>query len=200
MAANYFVGADIIGDDDELDSVFSGEEIIGDDEDDEMDFSGDSVFGAEVRKLARKAKTRTQQQMLARLLHAQNIPSGTKIVRDNLKILRVQVLPLPVTAILAGQTEDVVAAPQRPIRVERLVVPSFVAEYFTITQFSVGQENQFVESGEISCQSFSEVAVGSRLQGNTASIGNRINLSVKNIDAADQTFYGSISGSVLTNG
>jgi hypothetical protein len=198
MAGTFYVGDD--DDFEDFDGEVSGDQIvglddiIGDDDDLAEVFSGDMYVGADTT-----AMLKNKVAQLTRALKGVQV-GNKKIIRDPVKVMRVQVLPLPVTAVVHGTTEDIEASPQRPMRVERLIVPSFVARYFTITNFSVGQDPQFIAAGEVSAQTYSEVAVGTRLQGNTANVGNRINLSIKNIDAADQTFYGSISGTVLTNG
>lgn len=185
-----------IGDDDDLDGSYDGDDIVGDDDGLEEIF-GTDIIGADNGTAALQNRIRK----LTAALKVQRVTGNKKIVSGSPKIMRLQILPLPVTNILHTATETVSAQPQRDFRVERLIVPSFCARYFSITSFTVGQDNQFVAAGEVSAQAFSEVAVGSRLEGNTANIGNLIVLTVKNIDTTnDYDFYSSISGTTLTNG
>jgi hypothetical protein len=175
-----------VGDDDEFQyEGDGGEQIIGEDQiigDDLM-----SVFGSDPRIMSQLRKI-----ALARAAN------GAAVRRKPRDTVYQQPIPIPVTAVTAvSPTADITITPQRLVRVERLVIPSTIAPFFRITQLNVGQEPQFVSAGAIPATVFSEVAVGVRLKGDTANLGNTITLSVANTSGADQTFEGCILGTVL---
>lgn len=106
-----------------------------------------------------------------------------------------QPLPIPETLLTASQTVDVSAYPQRGFRPHRLVVPSTLGVLFKINDIKVGQETQYVASGTIYGECFSEVAVAVTLKGTRASLGNNIILNVTNRDVANsQTFTAMLLG------
>lgn len=106
-----------------------------------------------------------------------------------------QPLPIPETAIVASGTVDVPTFPQRGFKPHRLVVPSTLGPLFKINDIKVGQETQYVASGTIYAECFSEVAVSVVLKGTPARLGNNIILNVTNRDAANtQTFSGMLMG------
>jgi hypothetical protein len=106
-----------------------------------------------------------------------------------------QPLPIPETALLAAATVDIAAYPQRGFRPHRLVVPSTLGVLFKINDIKVGQETQYVASGTVYGECFSEVAVAVVLKGTRANLGNNIILNVTNRDAANtQTFSAMLLG------
>jgi hypothetical protein len=111
-----------------------------------------------------------------------------------------QPMPIPETTLTAAQTVDIPAYPQRGFRPHRLVVPSTISPLFKINDIKVGQETQYVSSGTIYAECFSEVAVAVTLKGTRASLGNNIILNVTNRDAANsQTFSAMLLGYTETN-
>lgn len=110
-----------------------------------------------------------------------------------------QVLPFPATTVASLASTDIELRPQRLFRVERMTVGSSIARYFVITNISVGQDPQFVATGEVPAEVFSEVGVGVRLKGATANLGNTVVVSIKNIDttAATQVFRAAIIGTCV---
>lgn len=111
-----------------------------------------------------------------------------------------QPLPIPETTLTLGQTVDIAAYPQRGFRPHRLVVPSTIGVLFKINDIKVGQETQYVSSGTIYGECFSEVAVSVVLKGTKASLGNNIILNVTNRDAVNsQTFSAMLLGFTETN-
>ncbi len=106
-----------------------------------------------------------------------------------------QPLPIPETSFTSSQTQDVAAYPQRGFKPHRLVVPSTLGPLFKINDIKVGQETQYVASGTIYGECFSEVAVSVVLKGTPARLGNNIILNVTNRDAANsQTFSAMLLG------
>lgn len=111
-----------------------------------------------------------------------------------------QPMPIPETVLTAAQTVDIPAYPQRGFKPHRLVVPSTISPLFKINDIKVGQETQYVSSGTIYAECFSEVAVAVTLKGTRASLGNNIILNVTNRDAANsQTFSAMLLGFTETN-
>lgn len=108
-----------------------------------------------------------------------------------------QPLPIPPTPFLAGQALDIELRPQRLCRIERLVFDSLVAPFFRILDLKVGQQTQFIASGAVPASIFSEVAVGMRLKGDTANLGNTVVLSLQNIDTVTRTAGGAIICTVI---
>jgi len=194
-----YVGAD---DDDDLDGIFAGDE---DDEDDEV--AGDQIVGLDqilgalaAVKPKKKPKPKaglTQAQVLA--LVQQLSGGGQRVVKQSKSRNDVyeQPLPIPPTEFTAGQALDIELRPQRLFRSERLVVDSTIAPYFRILDLKIGQQTQFVASGALPATIFTEVAVGVRLKGDTANLGNTIIVSAQNISNATRVFGGAILGTVV---
>lgn len=184
----YFVGED---DDDEF-QYEGDDEIIGDD--DFMSIFGDDLFGADPAKQRKMASKMAKLRNLAMARMA----GGAATRKKPRTTVYQQPIPIPVTSVPAvSPNADITITPQRLVRVERLVVPSTIAPFFRITQLNVGQEPQFVSAGAIPATVFSEVAVGVRLKGDTANLGNTITLSVTNTSGVNQTFEGCILGTVI---
>lgn len=92
-------------------------------------------------------------------------------------------------AIPLNGTALVRATPQISFRGERLVVPSDISLFFSIDDIIVGKNSQLVSDGPIPASTFSEVAVGVRLNLDTANIGNTITMRVRNVGSADEIFF-----------
>lgn len=106
-----------------------------------------------------------------------------------------QPLPIPETTLLASATVDINAFPQRGFKPHRLVIPSTLGPNFKINDIKVGQETQYVASGVIYGECFSEVAVAVYLKGTPARLGNNIVVTVTNRDAVNsQTFSAMLMG------
>lgn len=110
-------------------------------------------------------------------------------------VARQQVLPLDETTVVASGTANVEANPQRGFAPLKFFVPSTVGVNFKITDIKVGQETQFVSTGVVYAELFSEVSVGMNLKGTPARLGNQVVVSVVNRDAANsQVFTGTFTG------
>lgn len=188
----FFLGED-------LDDVFSGD----DDDDDSISGDREQIIGLEqilgaLAKAKRKAKNRggVDRNMLALLALAKQAGgAATRELPRNSNYE--QPLPIPPTPFLAGQALDIELRPQRLCRVERLVFDSLVAPFFRILDLKVGQTTQFIASGAVPASIFSEVAVGMRLKGDTANLGNTVVLSLQNIDTVARTAGGAIICTVI---
>lgn len=93
-----------------------------------------------------------------------------------------------------GGTEVVRADPQISFRGERFVVPSDISLFFSIEDIIIGKNSQFVSSGPVPASTFSEVAVGVRLNLDTANVGNLISIRVRNIGPDPLIFRATLIG------
>jgi hypothetical protein len=181
MGANY-IGSDVILG---LDQILGDDEEIGADELEALLSGDDDEFGADRKRSA-----------IARLAAAQ-LRQQKRVVHKRADMMLSQIMPLPIVTVASAATEEVAATPQFTIRIERLVIPSWIARYFDVTQFNVGQQPQYVNTGSVNGAVFSEVAIGVRLKGDTANLGNKVSLSVQNISGGSLDFRGTIFGSTL---
>lgn len=88
--------------------------------------------------------------------------------------------PFPATAFATTVTAQLQMQPQELFRPERMFISSAIANDYNITQLFVGQKNQLLVAGEINGSVFSEVAVRSFLNLDTANVGNTINMTLRN--------------------
>jgi hypothetical protein len=95
--------------------------------------------------------------------------------------------PFPATAVAAAATTTLQMQPQELFRTERAFIGSHLAQDYNITQLQVGQKNQLLVAGEINGAVFSEVAVRSFLNLDTANVGNTISLALRNDGALSTT-------------
>lgn len=201
MGNGLYLGNDkrfFLGDD--LDDVFSGE----DDDDDMMAGDREQIIGLDqilgaLKQARRRSRNRgvgVDRNTLALLALAKQAGgAATRELPRNSNYE--QPLPIPPTPFLAGQALDIELRPQRLCRVERLVFDSLVAPFFRILDLKVGQTTQFIASGAVPASIFSEVAVGMRLKGDTANLGNTVVLSLQNIDTVPRTAGGAIICTVI---
>jgi hypothetical protein len=124
---------------------------------------------------------------------------GPQLVQVAPNAFMEQIMPFEEASVGAGLAVDIIARPQRKIRTERLVVGSDIASDFTFSRLTIGQDNMFVSNGNISCGVFSEVAVGMKMRGYTASLGTVVTMTVTNRSAAAITFRAAIRGTVATS-
>jgi hypothetical protein len=96
--------------------------------------------------------------------------------------------------IAPGASEVVRADPQISFRGERLVIPSDISLFFSLDDIIIGKNSQFVSSGAVPASAFSEVAVGVRLNLDTANVGNLISLRVRNIGPDPLVFRATLIG------
>lgn len=99
------------------------------------------------------------------------------------------------TPVAAAATTDVTAQPQRPFKVERLVIPSDIAGFFQINNVSVGADSQFVAVGQpVPGRTWQENSVGTSLKGDTAQISMTISINITNFSLAPVVFRCCILG------
>lgn len=97
----------------------------------------------------------------------------------------------------AGAPGNVTRRPQTPIKVQRLVIPSFIAPAFVITDVKVGKDSQLVGSDPIPAITFAENAVAVELTGDTANVGHDVTIAFANISGAPQQFRAVIIGAAV---
>ena len=100
------------------------------------------------------------------------------------------------TSVGAGATLNIPGAPQNLFRPERLVIPSDIAFDFGVTDIKVGNTSQFVQNVEVPAALFSEVAINTAVQFDTAAVGNQISISVRNKSAGAVEFTAGAIGTI----
>jgi len=123
---------------------------------------------------------------------------GGQVLQQTQWTVARETLPIPRTLVPAGTQQTIIMTPQRPQRIERLVVGSSIGAYFQILDLECAKESQFTGSGGVPGEMFSEVAVDVSLKGATATPGVQITIQVENLDGNDHYFTGGIIGTALT--
>ena len=101
----------------------------------------------------------------------------------------------------AGLQGTATQQPQVTIRGERLIVPSFIAPFFTIDNLIVGKDTQnAVGNNPVPASTFSEVAVGVRLNIKTANLGHLVSISFTNVDTDPHRFRCTLIGTATDVG
>ena len=99
--------------------------------------------------------------------------------------------------IAPGDEEDIEVKPQVYFRGERLALPPTIARYFDILDIKVGKDSQLAATGTMPGESFSALAVGVRMELDTAKPGIVITIRVRNVDVAPHDFKAVMYGAVL---
>lgn len=191
-----FIGDDPMG----ADEILGLDEILGADELFGLDtFAGDELMGADDILGARRRAVRRPVLNRAQQIAQARAAGGAAVGKRSGQGAFEQVLPFPATTVLSLASTDIELRPQRLFRVERMTVGSSIARYFVINNISVGQDTQFVATGQVPAEIFSEVGVGVRLKGATANLGNTVVVTITNIDttAASQVFRAAIIGTCV---
>jgi hypothetical protein len=101
----------------------------------------------------------------------------------------------------AGLAGTATQQPQVTIRPERLVVPSFLAPFFTVDNIIVGKDSQSaVGANPVPASTYSEVAVGVRLNLKTANLGHLVTLAFTNVDTDPHRFRATMIGTATDVG
>lgn len=101
----------------------------------------------------------------------------------------------------AGLAGNATQQPQVTIRPERLIVPSFIAPFFTIDNIIVGKDSQSaVGNNPVPASTYSEVAVGVRLNLKTANLGHLVTLAFTNVDTDPHRFRATMIGTATDVG
>jgi hypothetical protein len=136
--------------------------------------------------------------LAARMAEARQIDPNAVVVRERAEDTRREFhlgFDSGPVLVAAGGAFQVQALPQVTFRSERLVVPSFLAPFFTIDNIIVGKDSQTaVGFSPVPASTYSEVAVGVRLSLKTANLGNTIILAGTNVDVAGHRFRATLIG------
>ena len=122
---------------------------------------------------------------------------GPRVVREHPQHARQFPIGFTRSAIAPGIAVDIEVKPQVLFRGERLAVAPSIARYFDVIDIKVGKDSQLAATGEMPAESFSALAVGVRLELDTASPGIMLTITVRNIDVAPQDFKAVLYGTVL---
>lgn len=127
---------------------------------------------------------------------------GAVVTEREPKWLYNQILPCTSpSTVAAGAQADLELKPQRTFRPDFFRCSSFhTTPFFVLTAYAIGQENQFVASGSVPVDLFSEVSLNTGMRGQTANLGNLITLTVQNIYTDAKTFRGAFFGKTLLPG
>lgn len=126
------------------------------------------------------------------------LPQGVRAISDKPDVGRRQIAPIPLTTIPANSTVNVEFRPQRPIRIERLIIDGATIAGLFVTDILIGAEPQFVNSGAVPASVFAPLAFGTDLRGNTAQPGISVTIAFQNTTGAPITFGGAVIGTSLT--
>jgi hypothetical protein len=111
-----------------------------------------------------------------------------------------QILAFDDVDVTASSTGTSKTFPQRSFIPERLTIVSSIAQNWKVNDVKVGQDTQFVSTGTVYGETFSEVATYTRLKGTKAKVGNYIAVEITNRDAVNtHTFNCSIVGKTEEN-
>ena len=174
------VGAELEGlisgiDDDDLGGIGSDEALL-----DALAVSGSGtteIIGRAMRQGAKKA------------LQAVRAKGAMAVVQNAPNKKRRMPLGFTPTTITASSTGTIPGAPQNIYRTERLMIPSDIAFDLGVTDLKVGNSSQFVQTTEVPAVLFSEVAINTGVEFDTAEVGNQISVSVRNKDTVNDVVF-----------
>lgn len=172
-------------------------DIVGDEMGaDEM--GADDVIGDEIGNRRRMQRRPARGMAAPRLSPLPGLTGSARVVDEVPQVGRRQIAPIPFTSVNPGQTIDVELRPQRPIRIERLVLDGAVVAGLFLQDILIGAEPQFVNAGSVPFSTFQPQAFGTDLRGNTAQPGIAVTLRVFNSTAGVLSFGGALIGTSLT--
>jgi hypothetical protein len=158
-----------------------------------------AMRGALQQGMQRGAAALLRRIMVARQQRAagQRLPGGSAGVRPTTwNTERRLVAPLgDATSVAAGGSETLTITPQRPIRIERLVLEG---HGLYVTGIKVGVDDIFCNVGSIPIETFDYAAVDTSMRGFTAGPGITVTVTVTNPTVAAVTVVGCIIGTALT--
>lgn len=96
--------------------------------------------------------------------------------------------------LAAGGTANIIVAPQVTFKGDRLVIPSDIAGAILVNQILVGQASQLPSANPLPGRMFTEFAVDSTINFDTAQISQQIALNVTNTSGAPVTFAAGLRG------
>lgn len=137
-----------------------------------------------------------QAQARRRALSAVAKRNSGAVVQRELDRRRRYPLGVVPTTITSGTQSQIPASPQNLFRPERLVIPSDIAFDSGVVDIKVGNISQFVQSAEVPGALFSEVAINTGVNFDTAEIGNQISATIRNKSAVTFEFSAGFVGTI----
>ena len=96
--------------------------------------------------------------------------------------------------IAAGATVEIEQTPQVKFRPERLTVTDTIADFFLINDIKVGKDSMLPSTDPITASVFKSAATDVQLAFKTCQIGQKIVISVTNVDVAAHRFTAAFLG------
>lgn len=176
------VGADLMGlvaglDDDDVGAIGS--------DDDAALLQALSVSGSGMTEIIGAAKAAGARQALSAI----KAKKGMAVVENSPTRRRRMPLGFVPTTVVASGSATIPGAPQNIYRTERLMIPSDIAFDLGVTDMKVGNQSQFVQTTEVPAVLFSEVAINTGVEFDTAEVGNQISLAVRNKDTVNDVVF-----------
>lgn len=179
-------------------------DLIGDDPDallEALAVSGDTDFlvagdgSSEIIGALVGAAKKGNPKAKAALAKIASRNSGAVVQRELDRRRRYPLGVVP-TSVTAGTQSQIPASPQNLFRPERLVIPSDIAFDSGVVDIKVGNVSQFVQSAEVPGALFSEVAINTGVNFDTAEIGNQISCTIRNKSGATIEFSAGFVGTI----
>jgi len=152
------------------------------------------------------AKSSVSSQMARKSLPAwmarasgvvESMPTGKTVLSEQTGIPRMLPLPIPSTIVNPAATVPITAAPQIPIRAERLVLTSTATPSNVSVQATVGVIPQAASAGFTPLDVYRPNAFDVRLNGNTLNVGQLFTLNATNNGGVAETIGGAVIGTSL---
>lgn len=178
----YGDSVDVSGWDEIEGDVLLGDVLLGDDDE------------AEIMGAIAKANPNLQKALAAR-----RAAKGTLVKQMQPRKGRRLPLGLDSGAVLiaAGAQVNVIVTPQKPFRVESLIVDPTSAPSFQVLNVAVGTDSQFVTAAPIIASVFVPNSMNVGLKGDTCQMGMSITVSVLNVSLAAARFWGALVGTAV---
>lgn len=201
---NELVGTEVP--EDQLAALMSGDTELGYD-DDEVSGDVDDIVGAAapiVRRppprIVRPMPARPQGQINLAQLAALKAAGQRGVQQKGPEALKWELLPIPLTTIVAGATASIQVSPIRSQRLDQLEFPSSNVDHAWINIISIqilGVE-QLNGTGGVRLSQLSESRANNILRGSTAQRSDNIIMVFQNMDTVNaRTFYGTIGGPTI---
>ena len=180
-----------------LDEIIDGDDDA--DEDDDDDLLSELVSGGAPEEIVGRGRgtrgRRTRRSRQVRALKRRILSRNAGLVRPVRRTKKRRlILPIPRTVVAPGDTVDIEIQPQDLFKTTRMLISSAIAFDFSIIDVKIGQKPQFVQSGSMPANCFSEVSVGSYVEFDSADVGNLIVIVVRNNTLTDSIFEGMLLG------
>jgi len=162
-------------------------------ESEDMAFVDDATLDRLVEYLLGR-KAVEKKRVIKRDLLRRRIQSGALLRSVAPRSAREYALGLGSTSIAGRSSARINVKPQVIFRPERLLVPSWLAMDFLVTDLKIGRRSQLVPKGAIPAVMLTENAFGVRLRMDTAHPSMFITISVANLNRSARSFQCAIIG------